>query len=59
VITIKKCKKVLEKNGDKYTDEQVKQISDLLKEFASLSVNEYHKAKHDEKSHNHIESIQR
>ena len=59
VITTEKCKKVLEKNGNKYTNEQIKQISDLFNMFASLTINEYHKTKSDEKSNNYIEGVKR
>jgi len=36
MISLERCKKLLEKNGNHYTDEQVKQLRQLLYKFGNL-----------------------
>ena len=36
MLSIKECKRTLEKYGEKYTDQQVKEIRDLLYTFANI-----------------------
>jgi hypothetical protein len=36
MLNLEKCKKILQKDGQKYTDEEVKQIRDLLYKIGQL-----------------------
>lgn len=36
MLNLEKCKKVLQQNGKNYTDEEVKQIRDLLYKMGNL-----------------------
>jgi hypothetical protein len=36
MLNLEKCKKLLEKNGNHYTDEQVKQIREMLYKLGNL-----------------------
>ena len=46
--TIEKCKKILEKNGETYTSEEVEKIKKLLYDLADLEFDNY-KLKNNEK----------
>ena len=35
------CRKILEQDGEQYTDEEVKQIADVLWEFATMSTEKF------------------
>lgn len=39
----KKCKEILESQGQRFTEEEVRAIRDLLMDFARLTVNEFKK----------------
>ena len=41
MIDLDTCRKILEQDGDQYTDEEVKQIAALLWEFANLSAEKF------------------
>ncbi|HEX7847102.1 MAG TPA: hypothetical protein VF476_14980, partial [Chitinophagaceae bacterium] len=41
MISIEKCKKVLEKNGKKYTAEEIQRIRELLYKLATIEYQEY------------------
>jgi hypothetical protein len=41
MLNLEKCKKTLQQNGQTYTDEQVKQIRDLLYKLGNLDYQIY------------------
>jgi hypothetical protein len=41
VVSFERCKKILSKGDKKLTDEQIKQIIELLEFYANLSVSVY------------------
>ncbi len=41
MLNLEKCKKLLQENGQTYTDEQVKQIRDLLYKIGNLDYHIY------------------
>ena len=41
MLNLEKCKKTLQQNGQTYTDEQVKQIRDLLYKIGNLDYQIY------------------
>ena len=45
MFDLKKCRAILEADGDKYTDEEIHIIYDYLEEMAEISVSEYLKSK--------------
>jgi hypothetical protein len=52
MLSIEKCKKVLQEKGKKYTDEEVKAIRELLYKLGRIDYQCYKEQKHShEKSH--------
>ena len=45
MLSIEKCKTILQKDGQKYTDEEIKQIRDLLYKMGNLDYLMYHQLK--------------
>ena len=52
MVSIEAAKKILNKNGKSYTDEQVKKIKELFEFWAKLEYNNYQKNKEHEKCNN-------
>jgi hypothetical protein len=50
MVSFKQCKKILNKNELKYSDETIREIKELLEYFAKLTVKQYNKSKSNEKS---------
>ena len=50
MLDIKKCRDILEEDGDRYTDEEIKIIYDFLKELADASIAAIAKTGNNEKS---------
>ena len=40
MLTLKECRKLIDPKGDKYTDEELKQMLEFLSELASIAVND-------------------
>ena len=55
MLSIEKCKEILEKNGIKYTIEQVKKIRQILCVFAEIEYLKYQER--NEKSRNLYEGV--
>lgn len=53
-FSIAHCRKVLSKDGSKYTDEEVRMIRDFLYQMAWLDYNIYTNGKNNEKKRNSI-----
>ena len=49
MISIVKAKEILCKNGDKYTDEEIKMIRSFLQQLAETNVEQYRKQNNHEK----------
>ncbi len=41
MITLEECRKTLSKNGESYTEEQLKKILDFLKNLGDIALNQY------------------
>jgi hypothetical protein len=50
-LSIQHCKKILNRNGNEYTDEQAKKIRDFLYSIAEMDYEHYKTKKHAEESH--------
>ena len=59
MLNIEACKKILNKSSKKFTDEQIKQIRDLLYALATIEYEGYKKKNHEQKCDNIYESIDR
>lgn len=53
-VTLEKCKKILNRNGNNYSDEDVLKIRDLLYTFAEIEYTIFIKNNQDEKNGNHL-----
>lgn len=55
MLSIEKCKKLLQEKGTKYTDEQVKEIRDLLYKLGRIDFSHYqqNKLKYEKSNHLH------
>jgi hypothetical protein len=53
MLSIQECKKELNKNEERYTDAEVKEIREILYQLASIEFENY-KGKIDEKESNHL-----
>lgn len=53
-LSIDKCKKILNKNGNKYTDDEVKQIRDFYYILAEIDFMNFQRHKENEKNSNTI-----
>jgi hypothetical protein len=51
---LKKCRKILEQDGEKYTDEEIEIIYNYLSEMAEISVSEYLKTNNYEESNSNV-----
>lgn len=51
---LQKCRKILEQDGEKYTDEEIEIIYNYLSEMAEISVTEYFKTNNYEKSDSNV-----
>lgn len=40
MLSIDKCRKILEQHGEKHTDQEIKQIRDVLYLFANYQIND-------------------
>lgn len=45
MLSFNECKRILNKNGKKYTDEQVKAMVQLMNEFVKLDVKRFKESK--------------
>mgnify|MGYP006139405719 FL=1 len=54
MVSFKECKKILNKNGNKYSDENIKEIKELLEFYAKLTVKEFYKKNNYEKSSHNV-----
>lgn len=52
MLTDKECKKILESNGEKLTNEEAQKIRQLMMDFAALTVNEFKKRRNGKSSDN-------
>jgi len=60
MLSIKQCKAILEKNGNKYTEAQVKALRELLYKLGEIEYNYFKDTmKNAEKSHNLHKSVNR
>jgi len=41
MVSMEMCKKILTKNGKKYTDEQIKQVKDYLYQIAKIDIENF------------------
>ena len=48
MLSIAKCKAILERDGTSYTDEEVKQIRDLLYQLGHIDYESFKKRLHEE-----------
>jgi hypothetical protein len=55
MFDLNKCRAILEKDGDKYSDEEIKLIYDFLTEMAELSISHYLKTNNYEESNSNVE----
>jgi hypothetical protein len=59
MLSVEVCKKALNKNGRKLTDEQIKQIRDFFYALATIEYEAFKKNNHEQKCDNIYESIDR
>ena len=56
MLSFEKCKKILNKNSEKYSDEQIKEIMSLIDLWARINsrtiINHLHKLKNEKGSNN-------
>jgi len=52
---LQKCRKILEQDGEKYTDDEIEIIYNYLYEMAQISITEYFKANKYEESNSNVE----
>ena len=52
---LQKCRKILERDGEKYTNEEIEIIYNYLREMAEISVSEYLKTCNYEESDSHVQ----
>lgn len=55
ITELQKSRRILEQDGEKYTDEEIKIIYDFLKEMAELSISHYLKTNNYEESNSNVE----
>jgi hypothetical protein len=58
MLTIDDCKKVLNRNGKEYSDNEIEQIRDFLWEMARIEVKNLEKQKADENGSNNEQGKQ-
>jgi len=56
MLTVSECKKILNKNGKKYSDNEIEEIRDFLCEIAQIEVKNLEKQERDENSSNNEQS---
>lgn len=56
MISFQQCKKILNKNESKYSDNQIQEIKELLECFAKITVQQFNKGKSNEKSCHNVSS---
>ena len=54
MVSFKECKKILNKKGVKYSDENIREIKDFLKFYAKLTFKEFYKKNDYEKSSHNV-----
>ena len=54
MVSFKECKKILNKKGVKYSDENIREIKELLEFYAKLTVEEFYKKNDYEKSSHNV-----
>lgn len=54
MVSFKECKKILNKKGLKYSDENIREIKELLEFYAKLTVEEFYKKHNYEKSSHNV-----
>ena len=59
MISTEKCKKILNRNGNKFSDNEIEQIRDFLWELAQIEVKNLEKQEIDENCGNNGQSKQR
>lgn len=59
MVSITECKKILNKEGLKFTDEEIKSIKELLELFVQSSFKLYKEQQQNEKSGNNVSCKQR
>ena len=58
MLTIQECKKILNRNGKKYSEKEIEQIRDFLWELAQIGVKNLEKQLADENSCNNEQGEQ-
>ena len=56
MLPFEKCKNILNSGNRKFSNEQIKQIIELIQDLAEISVELYFKQKKDEKCSNNVKS---
>lgn len=54
MVSFKECKKILNKKGVKYSDENIREIKELLEFYAKLTIEEFYKKNDYEKSSHNV-----
>ena len=54
MVSFNECKKILNKKGVKYSDENIREIKELLEFYAKLTVEEFYKKNDYEKSSHNV-----
>lgn len=57
MLTIEECRKILNKDGIEYTEEEIREIRDVLILFTELSIENLNRIQYDEKLRNLYKSI--
>ena len=54
MVSFKECKKILNEKGVKYSDENIREIKELLEFYAKLTIEEFYKKNDYEKSSHNV-----
>jgi len=56
MVSFQQCKKILNNNELKYSDNEIREIKELLECFAKITVQQFNKGKSNEKSCHNVSS---
>lgn len=56
MVSLKECKKILNKDELKYSDNEIREIKELLEYFAKITVEQFNKIEGNEKSCHNVSS---